>query len=50
MMNTQRKYRCRKCGIDMPAGPYIATELTRLRAENADLRQQLIDSGVWEER
>jgi hypothetical protein len=27
MMNTQRKYRCRKCGIDMPAGPYIAPEM-----------------------
>jgi hypothetical protein len=27
MMNTQRKYRCRKCGIDMPAGPYIAPEV-----------------------
>ena len=26
-MNTQRKYRCRKCGIDMPAGPYIAPEM-----------------------
>lgn len=27
MMSTQRKYRCRKCGIDMPAGPYIAPEM-----------------------
>lgn len=26
-----------------------SAELTRLREENADLRMQLIDAGVWEE-
>jgi hypothetical protein len=26
-MAEQRKYRCRKCGIDMLVGPYIAPEL-----------------------
>jgi septal ring factor EnvC (AmiA/AmiB activator) len=27
MMSAQRKYRCRKCGVEVLAGPYIAPEL-----------------------
>jgi len=26
-MSKKRKYHCRKCGIDMPSGPYIAPEV-----------------------
>ena len=42
--------RCHECpDTECADNMSDATELTRLRAENADLRQQLIDSGVWEE-
>lgn len=41
MMNTQRKYRCRKCGIDMPAGLAANAEGTRRANAEQDLLKHL---------
>ena len=46
----QGNQRCHECpDVQCADNMSDATELTRLRAENADLRLQLIDAGVWEE-
>lgn len=52
MMNTQRKYRCRVCGAEVIAGPYIAPEACGAcqLAANAEIERLQTDRNRYEDQ